>query len=338
MPCPRIPVLARLVHRARRPHPPGRGTSVLVAVTALAVTAGAGYTVQGGDTLSDLAHRYGTTVSRLTEANDISDPDLIHVGQTLTIPGSSSNTQERPRSAVDPTTHVVRPGESLGSIAARFGLPVEDLARANGITNPSLVMAGALLRIAGDAPPPPGVGGDGSAPHIVAPGQALSTIAARYGTSVQALVDANELADPDRIVAGQRLDVPGATGTAWTCPWTSSSYVNDFGVAKPDGRYHEGIDVFAPGGSEIRAPVSGTVEQVTGSRAGKQFTLRGDDGYTYIGAHMASFGAAGRVEAGAVIGTVGDSGNAKGSPPHTHLEMHNGGVVNPYPTLQQYCG
>ena len=338
MPCPRILLPARIVDRLGRPRGLGRGASVLVAVATLAVTAGAGYTVQGGDTLSALAHRLDTTVSRLVEANDIADPDLIRVGQTLTIPGSPSGTQGGSGTAADATTHVVRPGESLGSIADRFGLSVEDLARANGITDPSLVMAGSLLRIASEAPPAPGAGGGGSATHTVAPGQALSTIAAQYGTSVSALVDANELADPDRIVAGQRLRVPGGTRATWTCPWTSTSYVNDFGVAKPDGRYHEGIDVHAPGGSEILAPVSGTVEQVTGNRAGKQFTLRGDDGYTYIGAHMASFGASGRVAAGEVIGTVGDSGNAKGAPPHTHIEMHSDGVVNPYPTLQQYCG
>ena len=338
MPYPKISLPTPVGDRHGASGRPGRRARVLVAVTALAVTAGAGYTVQRGDTLSALAHRYGTTVSSLAEANDISDPNLIRVGQTLIIPGSASSTRGGPPAAAESTTHVVRPGESLGSIAGRFGLTVEDLARANGITNPSLVMAGSLLRITSDAPPPPGVGRAGSATHTVAPGQALSTIAARYGTSVQALVDANELADPDRIVAGLRLRVPGATGATWTCPWTSSSYVNDFGVAKPDGRYHEGIDVHAPGGSEILAPVSGTVEHVTGRRAGKQFTLRGDDGYTYIGAHMASFGSSGRVEAGEVIGTVGDSGNARGAPPHTHIEMHNGGVVNPYPTLQQYCG
>lgn len=260
-----------------------RGIGVLVAISALVGSAAAGYTVQRGDTLSAIALRHGTSVSALVEANDISDPDLIHTGEQLAVPGSEDTSP----TAGTPTTHVVRPGETLGAIAARFDISVEALARGNGITDPSRVLAGSLLRIASEAPPPPGV---------------------------------------------------GAGGTAWTCPWAPTSYVNDFGVPKPDGRYHEGIDVYAPGGSDIRAPVSGVVEQVTGSRAGKQFTLRGDDGYTYVGAHMATFGASGRVQAGEVIGTVGDSGNARGAPPHTHIEMHNDGVVNPYPTLEQYCG
>ena len=268
-----------------------RGIGVLVAISALVGSAAAGYTVQRGDTLSAIALRHGTSVSALVEANDIADPDLVYTGEQLVVPGSASGSEDVPPTAGTSMTQVVRPGETLGAIAARFGLSVEALARANGITDTSRVLAGSLLRITSEVPPPPGVGG--------------------------------------RV---------GADGTTWACPWVSTSYVNDFGVSKPDGRYHEGIDVYAPGGSDIRAPVSGVVEQVTGSRAGMQFTLRGDDGYTYIGAHMATFGASGRVEAGEVIGTVGDSGNAKGAPPHTHIEMHNDGVVNPYPTLEQYCG
>ena len=264
-----------------------RGLAVLIAVSALAVSAAAGYTVQRGDTLSAIALRYGTNVSALVEANDVADPDLVYTGEQLAIPGSASGTEDTSPTAGTSTTHVVRPGETLGAIAAHFGLSAEALARANGITDPSRVLAGSLLRITSEAAPPPGV---------------------------------------------------RAGGTTWACPWVSTSYVNDFGVPKPDGRYHEGIDVYAPGGSDIRAPVSGVVEHVTGSRAGMQFTLRGDDGYTYVGAHMATFGASGRVEAGEVIGTVGDSGNAKGAPPHTHIEMHSDGVVNPYPVLEQYCG
>lgn len=314
-----------------------RGAAALVVVVVLGGSAGASYTVRAGDTLSAIAQRFGTHVASLADANDIDDPDLIYVGQPLTIPGGGGDAPAgRAPGATDSATHVVASGESLGSIAARYGLTVGELARANGITDPDLVMAGSLLRIAREAPPPPGR--PQPATHRVATGETVSGIASRYGVSVRALVDASELADADRITVGETLRIPGASGRIWTCPWTSTSYVNDFGVAKPGGRYHEGIDVFAPGGSTIRAPVGGTVEPVTGSRAGRQFTLRGDDGYTYIGSHMATFGKTGRVEAGDALGTVGSSGNARGAPPHTHIEMHNGGTVNPYPTLQRYCG
>ena len=85
----------------------------------------------------------------------------------------------------------------------------------------------------------------------------------------------------------------------------------------------------------MRAPVAGVVTQVTGSAGGHQFMLDGDDGNTYRGSHMDRFGAGGRVEAGTVIGYVGDSGNARGSDPHLHFQIHPGGgqVENPYPSL-----
>lgn len=310
-----------------------------LAIGSLLVVGGGAYTVERGDTLSEIAERSGTTIVALAEANDLADPNHIRVGQRLSLSSRASDTEAAPVGNTSGRTHVVRSGESLGTIAARFGLTVEQLAQANGITDPSRIMAGSLLRIATDAPPPPGRALSSTSTHVVRAGESLSTIASDYGTSVAQLVDSNDLADPSQIVAGQPLNVPGTEGAAWTCPWPgSTSYVNDFGVPKSDGRFHEGIDVYAPGGSPVRAPVAGAVQQVLGSRAGKQVTLRGDDGYTYIAAHLASFGASGRVAAGEVIGTVGSSGNARGVPPQTHFELHTGGVVNPYPTLEEYCG
>jgi murein DD-endopeptidase MepM/ murein hydrolase activator NlpD len=87
------------------------------------------------------------------------------------------------------------------------------------------------------------------------------------------------------------------------------------------------------------APVSGRVEFTIGLVGGLQFRLFGDDGATYIGSHMDSFGASGYVAAGTVIGTVGDSGNAKGSRTHLHFEIHpdDGAAVNPYPYLEEAC-
>jgi LysM repeat protein len=332
--------------QVRRPTRVGRVRAGL-AVLGVVAASGAAYTVQDGDTLSELAQKYGVSVDSLVEANSIENPNHIVVGQRLTIPGKADAAGSAAASTTSSpggggaSTHVVQRGESLAAIARRFGLTVEQLATANGITDVDTVWAGSLLRVAADPPPTPGSRGGSSTggTHTIAAGESLSSIAGRYGTTISALVEANGLADANRIIAGQTLTVPGSSGggAGWSCPIPGGTFINDFGVAKPGGRYHEGIDVFAPRGTLILAPVGGTIENLNGDRGGLQFFLAGDDGYTYIGTHLDSYGPGGRVEQGDPIGTVGTSGNARGTKPHMHFEMHNGSVVNPYPSLRESC-
>ena len=100
-------------------------------------------------------------------------------------------------------------------------------------------------------------------------------------------------------------------------------------------REDEGHDLFAGYGSEVRAPVSGTVELKQGNLGGLQFNLYGSDGVEYLGSHLDSGGKTGKVSAGDVIGYVGTSGNANGTNPHLHFGMYIDGVaINPYPSLR----
>ncbi len=287
------------------------------------------HVVAPGETLAKISRKYSTTVSALVETNRLSNPNLVRIGQRLAIPGGTSTAPHDPG-----RTHTVRRGETLASIAAKYGTTVEELMSVNGLTDPSLIFVGTRLRIEG---PPAFVAGEAKteASHTVARGETLAAIARRYGTTVRALADSNGIADPNRIYAGQVLTVPGA---GWVCPVPGARYFNDWGFPRSGGRSHEGNDLFAPWGTVVRAPVSGYVEQITGTIGGKQFRLKGDDGVVYIGSHMAVFGASGRVTAGTILGEVGDTGNAKGSAPHIHFEIHPGGgpAVNPFPTLQKY--
>ncbi len=100
-----------------------------------------------------------------------------------------------------------------------------------------------------------------------------------------------------------------------------------------------GNDILAPRGTPVVANVSGVVEQHDNGLGGHAYFLNGNDGNSYYGAHLDSYGASGQVSAGTVIGTVGDSGDAQGGPTHLHFEIHPGGNgnINPYPTLTRYC-
>ncbi len=107
-----------------------------------------------------------------------------------------------------------------------------------------------------------------------------------------------------------------------------------------DAHWHEGIDIFAPRNTPLVAAEGGTVTDVgVGRLGGLKVWVRGDSGTEWYYAHLENFApglAEGQtVKAGDLLGYIGDSGNAVGTPPHVHLEMHpgGGGPVNPYPLL-----
>ncbi len=127
--------------------PQGSGAPVAQVVS---VASGGSYAVQRGDTLTRIALRRGVTVTALMHANGIANPNAIYVGQRLVIPGAAG-AASAPVSATG-DTYVVRPGDSLSKIAQRFGITSADLARLNGIANPSAIYSGQVLRLSTAAP------------------------------------------------------------------------------------------------------------------------------------------------------------------------------------------
>jgi murein DD-endopeptidase MepM/ murein hydrolase activator NlpD len=110
--------------------------------------------------------------------------------------------------------------------------------------------------------------------------------------------------------------------------------------ARSEGRSHEGIDIFAPRGTSIQATTAGVITKVGDDRLGGQVVvIVGPGGAGHYYAHLDSYADINKndwVDAGTVIGYVGDSGNAKGTPPHVHYGIYiNGRAVNPYPLLQK---
>ncbi|MBW6411526.1 LysM peptidoglycan-binding domain-containing protein [Clostridium sp. YB-6] len=100
-------------------------------------TDGTTYTVKSGDVLSKIATRFGVSVAQLQKWNNISNPNLIYVGQVLKIKGDSSKV----------TTYTVKRGDVLSKIATRFGVSVAQLQKWNNISNPNLIYVGQVLKI-----------------------------------------------------------------------------------------------------------------------------------------------------------------------------------------------
>ena len=161
----------------------------------------ASHTVQPGETLSAIANRYGVTPEAIAQANGIANPNLLHAGQELQLPrGGATRVAPLPQ----PVSYAVQPGDNLHLIADRYGSTPDAIAQANGLANPNLLRAGQQLMV-------PVGGAARAAPqpltYTVQRGDALYLIAARFGTTVEALVRLNGLARPDLLTAGMELRV-----------------------------------------------------------------------------------------------------------------------------------
>ena len=123
-------------------------------------------------------------------------------------------------------------------------------------------------------------------------------------------------------------------------PLPKQHLADTWGAARSQGRSHEGIDIFAERGTPIQATTQGIVNKVgEDDLGGHVVMIIGPGGAGHYYAHLedyADISANDWVNAGDIIGYVGDSGNAKGTPPHVHYGIYiNGSAVNPYPLLQK---
>jgi LysM repeat protein len=188
--------------------------------------------VQPGENLFRIALQYGISVDELASANNITNVSRIDRGQELVIPGVYAPTTEsegeafyNPLIAGTPTIHVVQYGESLNAVARRYDVSPEDILRANNIANANLIYAGQELTIWTAAAAEAAVteadelaeqanaagvatSSDNMITYEVRPGDLLSRIAERHGVSWTTIAQVNGIADPDRLFAGQLLQIP----------------------------------------------------------------------------------------------------------------------------------
>ncbi|MFD1363596.1 LysM peptidoglycan-binding domain-containing protein [Lentibacillus salinarum] len=144
------------------------------------------HVVQSGDTLWQIAQRYGSDINQIVLLNEWDDSDVLVTGQSLVIPEPGRE-------------YVVQPGDTLWAIARMFRVTVQELAVANRIADPSVIYTGQMLK-------------NPYLLHTVHAGEFIWGIAQQYGTSVEQIIAANQMEAPGLIFPGQLLRIPEAPG------------------------------------------------------------------------------------------------------------------------------
>ena len=182
-------------------------------------TSASSYTVQSGENLSEIAAKFGTNWQTLAQLNNLSNPNRIYVGQVLRLRANTTpSTPSTPMSNGNTNmsgTYTVKSGDSLSKIANKFGTSYQTIARLNNISNPNRIYVGQVLRVSGtngsvNNNSRPSVSNNSTAgSYTVKSGDTLSRIAAKFGTSYEALAQRNRIANPNNIYVGQVLTISG---------------------------------------------------------------------------------------------------------------------------------
>lgn len=176
------------------------------------------HVIKSGETLGGIAQRYGIGVEALRAWNRIFDPDRIIEGASIRIPDSASGAGSQVAGGTVTTVYVVQPGDTLSSVAARFGTSVSQLASVNAIADINLLRDGSSITIPGGGADTAVSSPNATVSHTVRPGETLTTIAQRYGTTAAAVASSNGITNLDLVPVGAVLSVVagagGATGKA----------------------------------------------------------------------------------------------------------------------------
>lgn len=234
------------------------------------------YRVRSGDTLDAIAARYRTTVGALVARNRIRTPGLIHPGQALSVPRTSAaKAKAATRSRTSARTHVVRSGETVSHIAARYGVSVPSVLKANRLRATSLIHPGDRLTVRGatksskastakasrSARSAKRAAGPSTRSYTVRSGDTLGGIAARYGTTVARLASASGIGSRSVLQVGQRLRVPAA-GTAHAVSDTFGGVRYPGSVVAAARRNHDTLAKRSvPSRSEVKKMVARTARR-----------------------------------------------------------------------------
>ena len=182
------------------------------------------YRVASHDSLETVARRTGVSPLEIARANGLQGP--LRTGQRLVIPSATKDSiRTAPKDSIrtspgGSTAYTVQRGETLSGIARQHGTTVTAVAQTNGIANPARIYAGQQITIPGqpDAQAAAQPTAQTNGTHTVKPGETLNAIARQHGSTVTAIVQANNITDPGRIYAGRSLTIPATATTVAATP------------------------------------------------------------------------------------------------------------------------
>ena len=165
------------------------------------------YTVKKGDTLSQIAAKYGTTVSEIASINKIKNPNLIYPGQILRIV-QNSTIYGSERRGTGSITYTVKRGDTLSEIAKAYGVEISHIVELNKIKNPNLIYPGEKLRITeSNSQKLNEYNPKNDIIYIVRRGDTLWSISRKFRVSVNFLVQKNNIRNKNLIFPGQIIRI-----------------------------------------------------------------------------------------------------------------------------------
>ena len=165
------------------------------------------YVVKSGDSLWSIASRYGVDVNQIAYGNQLKNPNILVIGQSLLIPEPLKE-------------YIVQPGDTLYKISQRYNTDVKELQVFNQISDPAMLFVGQLIVM------PDFI-------HKVQPGDTLYTISYNYKVPLQEILNANAISNPSLIYPNQTIRIPNTKSVTEVNAYTTRT--DREGVAEVSG-------------------------------------------------------------------------------------------------------